>query len=324
MNTILIIGAGQLGSRHLQGCLRLDKTFDIYVLDSSEQSLEIARERAKEIPYTHRVNYTTNWNNLPSEFYIVIIATGANVRAKIVTKLLEEFKVKKLILEKILFQDLKSYEQIRLLIDRTKTPTWVNHPRRMFNHYEQIKEIISETKEKAIIHVTGGNWGLACNALHFIDLFAFLTGQSLEELDMDWIDQIIHESKRVNYIEYTGSVKGRMKDGSSFVISSVVGEISDIMVQISTNSNRWIVLEGNSKKVIHLSKQNDFIEETSYFIPEFQSTLTTKIVHEILEKGKCRLPTYDEAAISHTMFIDAALKKYIEITKIKTDICPIT
>ena len=49
MFKILLIGAGQLGSRHLQGLLKFQKKQFIYVLDRSEDSLTVAKKRAAEI-----------------------------------------------------------------------------------------------------------------------------------------------------------------------------------------------------------------------------------------------------------------------------------
>lgn len=324
MKINLIIGAGQLGSRHLQGLLRLQQEQHIYVMDPSGSSLTIAQERAKEIENKHTISYILKWELLPKEFDLVIVATGANVRANIVTQLLKNYNVKNLVLEKILFQDILSYTNIKELIETTKTPTWVNHPRRMFDHYKKIKEIIEKNEKNVSFQVYGGDWGLACNALHFLDLFAFLANSEVETIDMDWIDNIIHESKRLNCIELTGSLKGTLKNGSNFVITSKEGEIGDITLSVLTNSNRWIIQEGSAKKIIHLSKLNSFNEEISNFNTEFQSTLTTRIANDLFSNNTTNLPTYDEACASHLPFIEKTLKKYLEISGIQTTICPIT
>lgn len=321
---ILLIGAGQLGSRHLQGLLRLEKKLNIFVLDPSEQSLEIARERAKEIPNNHLTNYLTDWDLLPKRFNIVIVATGANVREMVVTKLLEGFKVDYLILEKILFQKLEDYKKIENLIKRLGLKTWVNHPRRMMKPYKVIKNIILQNNEIASFQVFGGNWGLACNGLHFIDLFAYLTGSSIETIDGNWIDSTVHKSKRLNHIEFTGTLKGRMKDSSCFTISSMDGSQEPISICISTKSNRWLIQEGSIMKVIHLAKDNDFEEHIGSFNMLFQSVLTTNLIQDILESGKCDLPTYNEACQSHVPFITTLLQKHNELLDLEVNICPIT
>lgn len=324
MKTNLIIGAGQLGSRHLQGILKLEIEQTIYVVDPSIESLNVAKTRANEITHQHSIYYLSSWDELPKQFDLVIVATGANVRAKVITQLLNGFSVKNLVLEKVLFQDLESYNTIELLLKKTKTPTWVNHARRMANYYDQIKTIISGTKEKVSFNIIGGNWGLACNALHFIDLCAFLSSSSVESLDMEWVDQTVLESKRKGCIEFTGSLRGTLKNGNNFIITSLNDELSDVTVSISSNSNRWIVQEAGAQKIIHLSKENGFNEIVTKFTTEFQSVLTERIAQDIFDKGYCNLPTYEEACESHIPFIEATLKKYTEISGVKTNICPIT
>ena len=131
MKSNLIIGAGQLGSRHLQGLLKLESEQNVYVLDTSVESLKISEERSKEIPHNHKIVFTTSWNYLPKAFDLVVMATGAYVRSKVTQHLLENHKVNNLVLEKILFQDLGSYKTVKDLVTKTQTSTWVNHPRRM-------------------------------------------------------------------------------------------------------------------------------------------------------------------------------------------------
>jgi pyrroline-5-carboxylate reductase len=45
----VIIGAGELGSRHLPGLLQYEPIQEIYVVDPSETALQIAQSRAAEI-----------------------------------------------------------------------------------------------------------------------------------------------------------------------------------------------------------------------------------------------------------------------------------
>ena len=50
MYQIGVIGAGQLGGRHLQGLARLSLPCEIDVVDPSPVSLDSARKRFSEIP----------------------------------------------------------------------------------------------------------------------------------------------------------------------------------------------------------------------------------------------------------------------------------
>lgn len=324
MKINLIIGAGQLGSRHLQGLIKIVNSQKIYVLDPSAESLEIAKQRANEIEHSAEIVYLTSWDDLPNAFDLVIVATGAAVRATIVKKLLASYKVKNLILEKILFQDLQSYDDISNLLQDINTPTWVNHGRRLFSHYNNIKNAIAKTGETAVFNVVGSDWGLACNALHFIDLCAFVTGSRVKELDLEWLDNKIHQSKRANNIEFTGTVKGIMENKSVFTITSLEEAFGGISVIISTASNRWIVQEGKEQNMIHMSSADGFEPHIIPFTGEFQSSSTTKIAQSIFDNQNVLIPSYEEACSSHIPFIEAAIEKYNYLSSNNTTTCPIT
>ena len=56
MKNILIIGSGELGSRHLQALTKTNININIQVVDPSNESLKIASERFKEFPENKNVN----------------------------------------------------------------------------------------------------------------------------------------------------------------------------------------------------------------------------------------------------------------------------
>ncbi|MCO5949295.1 Gfo/Idh/MocA family oxidoreductase [Mucilaginibacter flavidus] len=323
MKTNLIIGAGQIGSRHLQGLLNLNMPQTIYVLDPSEQSLEISKRRAEEIPNDHIIRFITDWTSLPIDLDLVIVATGANVRKSVLNILLDGFKVKYLLLEKILFQDVESYPEIAELIQQKAIPVWVNHPRRIFDSYVSIKREIP-VDEPVKLHVIGNNWGLGCNGLHFIDLCAFLSGSEVDSINADWIDDELLESKRPGYIEFSGTLKGIMKNGSCFSVSSFKGDLNMISVTISTVSESWVIIEGAMSITYHQKTGDGRTDYKRQSATKFQSQLTTVIASDLFLNGTCDLPTYEEARQSHVPFIKTLLTKYNDLTGIDNRICPIT
>jgi hypothetical protein len=323
MKTNLIIGAGQLGSRHLQGLLNSKKKQQVYVLDPSAESLNIAKGRANEIAGEHIVYYLTDWKGLPSSFDLVIVATGANVRKQVVTKLLNEFKVVYLILEKVLFQDLQSYEDVSEIIKRSTVTAWVNHARRMFGHYQQIKQQL-DGKGAIKMHVIGANWGLGCNGLHFIDLCAYLSGSTVNYISADWIDDQLIESKRPGYIEFMGTIKGTLKNNSHFSVSSFKGESNLLTVLISTADESWHIEEAANASLFYRKTGSGEADYKQPLKLEYQSSLTSRLADDLFSDGSCSLPTYEEARAPHELFIEALLKKYNDVTGGDTKICPIT
>lgn len=81
MKNIVIVGSGQLGSRHLQGVLKYNKEkLAVYVMDPSQDALEVSKERATEVDHNHELHFITNIQNYPKEAEVAIVATNFNVR----------------------------------------------------------------------------------------------------------------------------------------------------------------------------------------------------------------------------------------------------
>lgn len=320
----LIVGAGQLGSRHLQGMLKYSiNPQSIFIIDPSLDSLNIAKNRAAEIENNHQVFYQQDWDNLPLVFDVVIIATNANVREEVLMQLLQNFKVKYLILEKVLFTDLSAYKRVSNILKHYSVKTWVNHPRRMFSSYQQLKELIGDSFN-GTFSATGGNWGIGCNGLHLIDFFEYISGSYTESLDADWIDSKILESKRKGFIEFTGTLKGKLANGSVFQISSLKGESSDITITICNNESRYIIQESGISGIYQMKKYEEFKLNIFPFSMEYQSNLTTALVNDLLSLGDCKLPKYEEARRTHELFINALLKQYNLFTQTNNRILSIT
>lgn len=320
----LIVGAGQLGSRHLQGMLKYNNaTQTIYVIDLSLEALNISKSRAAEIEHNHQLFFQLDWENLPEFFDVVIVATNADVREKVINQLLSQCKVNYLILEKVLFTDLLAYQRVDKLLKSKSVNTWVNHSRRMFNSYRELKELIGKNFF-GTFQVTGGNWGLGCNGLHFLDFFEYISGSKLATIDADWVDSEILESKRKGFVEFTGVLKGKLANGSVFQVTSHKGEPSAGTITLFDGENRFIIQESGTPAIYQMKKSDGFKQNIIPFTMEFQSSLTTKILEELLLNGSCDLPTYGEAKQTHELFIKALLKPYNKSHKTDNHILPIT
>ena len=320
---VLIIGAGQLGSRHLQGVLKSSMPMEVFVIDPSIDSLNIAQQRANEIKNKHDLHFNTDWINLPGSFDLVIVATNADIREKVVTQLFENYKVGSLVLEKVLFQELDSYKRVGDLLSKHEISAWVNHPRRMFKSYKLLKGLLNPYTPK-VYQVVGGNWGLGCNSLHFIDLIVYLSESRVNNMDADWLSDTILESKRAGYVEFTGTIKGLLENGSIFIITSLEGEPSSTTFTIFDTDNRFVIQEGGTPQIYHYKKAHAFNLESFPFVMEFQSDLSTRLVSDLFERGTCDLPSYDEARQTHEIFIAALLNKYNKIGGLQSHILPIT
>jgi threonine dehydrogenase-like Zn-dependent dehydrogenase len=117
---IAIIGAGQLGSRHLQGLKLAGLEMNIFVMDVNDDSLQIAKQRYEQAPDNDKIRglqLCKSISQLPPEIDLAIIATGSLVRASVTKELLKTSQVKNIVFEKVLFPAIHEYEQIENLLE---------------------------------------------------------------------------------------------------------------------------------------------------------------------------------------------------------------
>jgi hypothetical protein len=324
MNSIIIVGAGQLGSRHLQALALLDKPFHIEVVDPSRDNLDTAISRFEEINgfEQHAVTYHTELKSLTTnKFDIAILATNANVRSKIIKELLRSNKVGYFILEKVLFQSIREYQEISELLKETDSRAFVNCTRRMFDFYQKLKVSVMNDGP-VIMEVIGNNWGLGCNSIHFVDLFNFLTKDNItiwqNNLDENFID-----SKRVGYKEFTGNLSGRTSSGNSLSLTCYNNGAPNASIRIS-NQNKRFIIEESLGKAWKSDSNNEWKAEEILFSMTYQSQLSHLVVNQLLETDDCMLTPYNISSSLHIPFIQTLLEHFNNYIENKTERCPIT
>lgn len=324
MYKIAIIGAGQLGSRHLQAVAKSDVSISIEVVEPFEQSRSVAKQRFEEVPANDNIvsiKFLESIRYLSDELDLAIIATNSDVRSAVTIQLLSSKKVKNLILEKVLFQKEKEYHEIAKILAETQTRCWVNHPRRIFPFYQALKTKLSGAKQ-IDFSVSGGTWGLACNGLHFLDLFEYLSNTAVTKIDTRYLDKHILETSRKGYIEVSGKLIGNIGESTfsincfeshSPLLITITSDVLNIQIdescgwsKIAEQSNAWhsVFQEG---KIIY-----------------YQSELTHLVLHDILIADNCTLPTYNKAMNLHLPFIASLMEHINRFSETKFDHCPIT
>src|SRR5438105_2054054 len=141
MYRIAIIGVGQLGSRHLQAMVNLKIDAELFAVDPSTDSLQLAMERWKEVGGdANQVHFLERIEKLPSQIDLAIVATSSSIRKEVVEELVAEHSIQYLILEKFLFQKENDYRDVQELLRKKKISCWVNCPRRLYPDYKKLKK----------------------------------------------------------------------------------------------------------------------------------------------------------------------------------------
>jgi len=320
VTNIAIIGAGQIGSRHLQAIARLGIPLSIDLVDPSDESIGICIGRFNEIRKGAGgmvVNGHGAIDSINRKIDICIVSTSCDVRAGIIRELLEKTTVGGLILEKILFNRIKDYYAISELLMAKNIPAWVNCYLRSAGVFRELKEEIGKNA-KLEINVKGAAWGMGSAAVHFIDLLSFLSGTAeynIKTCDIDFIP-----SKRKGFHELSGTIEIANEAGSCLNMTCEKGDMPSEYLTISTDSAAY----GYSSwcgDVARKTTSEGLTRSDTVKIP-FQSETTNMHVEMILNVGKCLLPTFEESARLHLPFIRKITEAYAN--KTGTEICPLT
>jgi len=306
---VIIIGSGQLGSRHLQGVLKNSDVTHLWVIDEWESSLKLAEERANEIEHTAVVFYQSDFKDLPQEVDLCIISGTANVRLDHCQRILSLVKIHFLLLEKILFNSLEDFEKSKLFFSEFQgLKVYVNHPRRMFDFYQVLKKkMIRLDNQKWTIDVSGNDWGLACNALHYVDLWCFLRETEADGFDFNQDGNSTVSSKRSSFIEIRGTLKVDFSNGDQmFLRSDICPEMKVMNVDLRGERCVWQIQE-SEKLICENATTGELILEGDV---EYQSGLTSKVLEHIKSKGETELTDYFEAFSMHQKFVLSAIDWY--------------
>lgn len=318
---IILVGCGNIGSRHLQALVRLPFTVAIHVVEKSNKSKHLAISRLNEIKFNKKnshIFWYDSINQLTENADLVIISTLSQGRVDLILNLLKN-KNKKFLIEKPVCQSKKEYENLLKQMKLFKASGWVNTNRRYFDSYKKIKQDLTNSKF-ININVVSKASGLGTNAIHFLDLFSWLINDSKIKLNGEFLIPKLFLNKRgKEFKEFYGTIVGSGKNNSSITLTFLPSNTESIFVTISTDSINYVIdeLNQNALKIEKINKKFNFRFEHA-------SQLTTKIAKDILEKNTSLLPKLDESYVHHTELFrvfNSHIKKQL---KRRISLCPIT
>jgi predicted dehydrogenase len=247
------------------------------------------------------VQFSTSLDDAPKQLNLALVVTPAHCRADVVAAISSRHQVDAWILEKVLAQSIQQGDQIQnALVGHSRV--WVNTPRRLMAWHQAIKEqLLAHGPAVLRVQVAGGSWGLACNAIHFIDLVCWWTGASVDVVNTrrleDW-----QPSKRSGFQEVFGCLMVNFRDGSTLELICNQSDAAP-SIEVETPEGVWLI-EETAGKAVGPSGQ-EIAGQLS-----FQSALTAPLVEHILTFGRCELPSLADSAAQHRPFLGALLQHW--------------
>ncbi len=318
---ILIVGAGNIGSRHIQSLISISE-FSLFVIDPTLSSRENILSIIGEHNYK-KVTFLDNINQINLKIDFAIVSTDASPRKKIIIELLK-FGVKNFLIEKIVCQSTSDYLE---LLDETnnKANVWVNFPRRYMPIYDHLKKSLKKDDEPIRMLVDAGNLGIACGAIHQIDLFQYLTDAVEFKIQEEFLKLKVIETKRKNYIDFAGNFIIETDNNSSLTLNFTEDEFWPLL-EIYRNSKRYVIIDSDNcfSKTALKSDMWQWKENRIKAEQPLVSRITVKIINDIINNGDCKMPTLADSFITHKLILDVLLDYYNKNIDNSKNILPIT
>lgn len=308
---IALIGAGNIGSRHLQGLAGGSLLCDIHVVEPNVASAALSRERFETaLAGNDEPSLRCFWHNriqdLPHEVAVAVIATGAGPRRSIVEQLIGHATIQFLVLEKFLFQKISDYQIVETLLQTYDITAFVNTPRRCWPGYKDLKSRIPVDVPIKLVAGTTPRNGLATNAIHMVDLLGFLAGDDiLLTLDGSQLRQSMRQSRHAGSVEFDGILSGRSSRGD-ILLYQTYAEYTDAD-HLIVDVDRMVYRINEGAGVMDILKEGELVESVKFPIL-LQSDLTGAIVSDLLQRGGCDLPTYKTSSTLHLQCLQAFLQ----------------
>ncbi len=318
----MLIGCGNVGSRHLQALVKIPYQIQINIIEPNLSAKKLGISRLNEISYDKTKKILCWYDDYTSKIPhsdLVIVSTLSKGRSNLLIKLIKNGH-KRILSEKFLCQSKTEYEKIIKNCTEKQAKIWVNTNPRCFNSYIELKKVLSKNKPVNLsIHSNTLN-GLGTNTIHYLDLFSWMNDDFDIKLSGDLLRKILSNKRGKDFIEFSGTLTGTLNNNAIFVMSFLDHYSTNVFVTFSNNLDTFFIDETDGE-IIHI-KNNKSKSKKFYF--EHVSTLTQHFAMDILKNDSCKLPTIFESYNAHlelykifNNFITKTLKK-------KVKLCPIT
>ena len=320
---IILIGCGNIGSRHLQAIAKLPYGIKVDIVEPNDDAQTLGKSRLNEISFNktdHEFHWYKSINELTSPGDITIVTTHSVGRVDLIIELMGKGN-KRFLIEKMVCQSVNEYNHLLDEIKNHDGKGWVNITPRCFESYHKIKDLLPKEKIVDFSVKTNSKNGLGTNAIHYIDLFSWLIEDNKITLDGKSLSNELLDNKRgSNLKEFSGIITGTANSGSSLTISFLPELHDEIIVEITTDSMKFTIDETNGKITTLGITNNDSLD----FTYEHVSYTSTQIIDNILKDDNCQLPTLNYSLNVHSELFRIFNAHITKISKEKVELCPIT
>ena len=288
---IAILGIGNIGVRHLESIIKTSLKINIFIFDIHENRSKEVISNYQPLKSNINIQAIKNIKYLPDEVTFCIISTPALQRLNILKQI--DSNIKFLLLEKVLTsskKELKVYKSISKKFEAV----YVNMPYYYQNIFQLINKYISKPNK---IIFKGGNFGIACNLVHFLDISEKLFQKKISAFNQKNNNLLWKKSSREGFYDLTGEILVELSSGEKVYIISEVKPNNYLKIIVSDELNELMYDLSSGE----LFKNNTFCCKN--IIP-YQSSRTLNILEDLLTGKSPKVSSLDNAIRIHNHLIN--------------------
>ncbi|MBI2870550.1 MAG: Gfo/Idh/MocA family oxidoreductase [Candidatus Omnitrophica bacterium] len=323
---VLLVGCGEIGSRHLQAIASLSQVEEVEIVDPRPEAHALGKERLHEA-LDRRSEIRYRWIRSLEEAApsggLCIIATQASGRSAIVRQA-AGLGYRTFLLEKIVTQSVEEYDELLTYSRNHSLSVWVNCKSRAYPFHKQAAERM-DPEEPIQFLVAGGNHGLATNGIHIVDLFVHYDRCRRLIPQGSRLDSILHPSKRgKNVYDMSGTLQAVSEKGSFFSLTFARDHQAPPCFMVTSRAYRFLLVQDD-----RWAYEADASSRWAWRPIPFEgnlliSNMSRRFVSDLLEKGSCELPTLEECFPAHEFLLGEIKTQFRLLTSPTLEHCPVT
>lgn len=289
---VLLVGAGNIGFRHLQGLGKIHPLIQLWVVDPDTSALERAAAEWQLIGGVAG-RFLRDIEQLPVTASACVMATPARGRLELVRRLLPCISGDTIIIEKVAFTSISEMHAAGLLLDAAGKQAYVNCPRRIWPLYTRLRALLAG--KRLALTVRGRDLGLGSNGVHFLDLLQYLSGETELQV-VEFSGGKVRPAKRAGYYESYGRLRVITPGGSSIELSAMEEDPEQITINITSALGEMKVDEVRGI----VTGEHGWIGERA----PYQSELTGLVMQGLLDGRGCKLAPFSTSRAAHAPLLD--------------------
>jgi len=276
---ICIIGVGNIGMRYVQGIKKKIPGAELILIDREERLKEL-----KELELGN-VQLLSSLAEVSQSIDLFVVSTSCESRLAIYKQCLE-LNPQYVILEKYLF---KSREEFNECLSLVRVPTFVNQWMFGSGTFDCLFE-----EDANSVEVIGSDWGLSCNAVHWMDVLKRHLGITDLQVGKGTTITEVFPSKRTGYEELRGEwIFEDANSNKSFKLIDRPDDSPFAGLRIKVDEADYVF------DYTAIKKDETVLSQFPYFSDQIGD-----IVLEIFAKGSCSLPLLEESISQHLLVED--------------------